>query len=423
MTWYEGQKKRIFYKKLVLEKYCQNNVTILRQACQIYRREFIEICNIEVFLESFTIASACNKVKKILKPDTIGLIPDGGYSCNNDSKKALMWLLRVEQTDGCRIMHARSGREYRPPELPNYSVEVYCPETKIIYEFLGCFYHGHTCQPFRDVKTMAGDTLAEQYERNMARIEMITQAGYQVKIPRECDFDESDIVNQKPELLTHPIVEQSPLNTREALYVGRTEAMRLHYKARENETIQYVDVMSMYPYICKYSKFPIGHPIIHVEDSCKNKEACLQMNGLIKCSIVPPRNFYHTVLPYRSNNKLLFCLCRSCVYERNISGECKHLRDDERALTGTLVLDEIRLAVEKGYRVLEIYEVYEYQITQYSRLTEEGGLYVDYINTFLKLKAEASGYPSWVRSPEDEERYIQSFRESKGIELDKTSIK
>jgi hypothetical protein len=48
---------------------------------------------------------------------------------------------------------------------------------------------------------------------------------------------------------------------------------------------------------------------------------------------------------------------------------------------------------------------------------------VDYIITFIKLKAEANGYPSWVRSPESEERYIQSFRESEGIELDKASIK
>jgi len=85
-----------------------------------------------------------------------------------------MCLLHMKQTDVCRIMHARNGREYRPPELPNYSVVGSCPETKIIYEFLGCFYHGHTCQPFRDVKMMGGDTLAERYERTMARIEEIT---------------------------------------------------------------------------------------------------------------------------------------------------------------------------------------------------------------------------------------------------------
>jgi hypothetical protein len=108
--------------------------------------------------------------------------------------------------------------------------------------------------------------------------------------------------------------------------------MRLYYKASANETIQYVEVMRLYPYICKYFKIPIGHPKIHVGDACKDNDACLQMEGLIKCSIVPPKKLYHPVLPYRSNNKLLFCLCISCVFERNISGEFKHVGDDERAL-------------------------------------------------------------------------------------------
>jgi len=49
-------------------------------------------------------------------------------------------------------------------------------------------------------------------------------------------------VKQKPEMLTHPIVQQSPLCTRDALYGGRTEAMFLYRNARENETIQYVDI-------------------------------------------------------------------------------------------------------------------------------------------------------------------------------------
>jgi hypothetical protein len=36
-------------------------------------------------------------------------------------------------------------------------------------------------------------------------------------------------------------------------------------------------------------------------------------------------------------------------------------------------------------------------------------LFVDYLNTFMKLKAEASSYPSWVRTPNDEETYIEIF--------------
>ena len=100
-------------------------------------------------------------------------------------------------------------------------------------------------------------------------------------------------------------------------------------------------------------------------DACKDKGACLQMDGLIKCSIVPPKSLYHPVLTYRRKKKLLFCLCRSCVLEQNITRECQHTSDVERALTGTWVIDEIRLAVEKGYRILEIYQVYQYQVTQY----------------------------------------------------------
>ena len=88
-------------------------------------------------------------------------------------------------------MHARNAIEYRPPELAKYSVDGYCPETKIIYEFFCFYWHVHTCQPFRDVSTMSGDTLAERYERTMSRFEKITQAGYQVKIQWECEFDEA----------------------------------------------------------------------------------------------------------------------------------------------------------------------------------------------------------------------------------------
>jgi len=164
----------------------------------------MDVGNVYIFLESCTIASACIKVlrKPFLKPETVGLIPKGGgYSCNqNYSKKALMWILHMEQTDGCTIMQARKGRECRLPELPRYSVDGYCAVTKTVCEFLGCFWHGCKCQPMRDHKTLNEDTLAERYEKTMARIEQITAAGYTVRVMWECKFDAAKIVEQKPEL-------------------------------------------------------------------------------------------------------------------------------------------------------------------------------------------------------------------------------
>jgi hypothetical protein len=100
--------------------------------------------------------------------------------------------------------------------------------------------------------------------------------------------------------------------------------------------------------------------------------------------------------------------------EQNVTAECTHETVAERSLTGTWVMDEVRLALQKGYEVIEIYEVYEYAVTQYNRQTGEGGIVLKYIITFLKLKDEASGYPAWVRTPADEDRYIQTFYTSEG---------
>jgi hypothetical protein len=85
-------------------------------------------------------------------------------------------------------------------------------------------------------------------------------------------------------------------------------------------------------------------------------------------------------------------------------------------------VDEVRVAVEHGYSILKIHEFYEYEIKQYDPKTGEGGHFVQYIDTFHKLKAEGSGYPGWLQGPEDEEVYVRSFPESEGIELDKTFI-
>jgi len=70
-------------------------------------------------------------------------------------------LVYREQTDGCTILHTRIGREYRPRELPHLSVDDFCAETRTVYEFFSCLFHGHTSLPFRDVTTVGGDTLAE----------------------------------------------------------------------------------------------------------------------------------------------------------------------------------------------------------------------------------------------------------------------
>jgi hypothetical protein len=52
----------------------------------------------------------------------------------------------------------------------------------------------------------------------------------------------------------------------------------------------------------------------------------------------------------------------------------------------------------------------------------EGGLFAKYVNYFLRLKQQASGYPSWVTTEEDKDRYIAEYFEMEGIKLDKDQI-
>lgn len=104
-----------------MESYSQSDVIVLREVYQIFRREFIVVRNIDVFLETITIEAVCNKVlrKMILKPNAVCLIPTAGYSVNLIySKKSLMWLVYMEQSDDCIILYWRNVRDYRLPDLP-----------------------------------------------------------------------------------------------------------------------------------------------------------------------------------------------------------------------------------------------------------------------------------------------------------------
>jgi len=50
MAWYNMQKDKVFDNRHVLLQYCQADVTVLRQACQMFRRGFIDVGNVDVFL-------------------------------------------------------------------------------------------------------------------------------------------------------------------------------------------------------------------------------------------------------------------------------------------------------------------------------------------------------------------------------------
>ena len=46
-------------------------------------------------------------------------------------------------------------------------------------------------------------------------------------------------------------------------------------------------------------------------------------NGIVKCTVLPPRDLFLPVLPYKCNGKLMFPLCRLCCETENKT-ICQH---------------------------------------------------------------------------------------------------
>ena len=109
----------------------------------------------------------------------------------------------------------------------------------------------------------------------------------------------------------------------------------------------------------------------------------------------------------------MFPLCKTCTDTLN-QNPCTHT-DEERAILGTWCHVELMKAIEKGYEVLKIHEVWHWD-----QITDE--LFKDYVDTFLKIKQEASGYPKECVTDEQKQRYIDEYYQHEGIRLDPNKI-
>lgn len=422
LEWYDKHKDDIFDMKKELTEYCISDVEILSRACLKFRQQVLETGNICPFTEACTIASTCNKLfrRNFLKPDTIGIIPKNGYRfCDKQSRIALKWLLWEEKQRGINIIHAAKQKEVI---IKGLKVDGYCRETNQVFEFHGCYFHGHTkCLRFNRNEPLYDspcETLNTRYESTVVKIERLQYFGYEVIQMWECDFRGSMTKEIEAFTDTHPLTAYTPLNPRDSFYGGRTGNTKTYYKARSGEKIKYIDVCSLYPWVCKNGKYPVGHPEVFIGDNCPQDIS--QLDGLIKCKILPPQNLFHPVLPTRLNNKLYFALCRTCSILMH-TGECFHTIE-ERSFVGTWVIDEVKKALEKGYKIIEVYEIWKYNVEQYNPETRVGGLFTEMMNKFIQIKQQASGWPKDCITQDQREQYIEEFLINEGIHLKYSEI-
>ena len=309
---------------------------------------------------------------------------------------------------------------------------------KYVCEYHGCNFHGcKKCFPHSRETTMNNNTsIAQRWRDTQIKEKRLREQGYIVLSKWSCEFAEE---RKKPKVrdFLNTINIQDSINLRDCYFGGRTNALVLHKKFPEREKGKYVDFTSLYPDILKYRRFPVGHPERITSNfqqclftpcngdcfysSCEGKHWTLPYLGVMQVTVLPPTDLIHPVLPLKCNGKLKFPLCYKCACNEN-EDMCTCL-DNDRMFTHTYCTPELEVAINMGYTIIQIHEALHWKETEmYNPVTKQGGLFTQYINTFLKLKQESSGYPQNVKSEEEKQAYIDQYLDHEGILLDKECI-
>ena len=420
-TWHQEQRGQVFDFKKELVKYCKSDVRLLKQGCLTFKRLFETLTGFNPF-DHITIASACNRDLRMNRmiPNSIASEPVRGWRNRiNYSKVALEWLTWCAQEQQS-LQHARNAGEYCIPGT-NFHVDGFDASTNTIYEFHGCFWHGcPRCFPIRHESHLRHyhRTMQDVYETTQQRIQQFRELGYHVVEMWECDWSRLKDTSLDIRTYLGTLQFTEPLNPRDAFCGGRTNAVKLYHHVTPSQQIHYIDVTSLYPWVNKTCVYPKGHPSVIFNPGHTD---ITKYFGLVQCKVLPPRHLYHPVLPYRHESKLLFPLCAACVEQEMVKrpldrcAECVHT-DEQRALTGTWCTPELSKAVDLGYDIQYIYEVWHFDETC-------EGLFKDYVNTWLKIKQEASGWPSWVGEDETKrQQYLREYFEHEGIQLEYDKI-
>ena len=417
LTWYasESQKGVLYNLKQELIDYCRNDVLVLQQALQIFRKELKDITGIDPLTRNFTLAMIAMETFRgiVLKPNTIGRTPIKPYGvARTRSIKEAAWLDMVEHNSGTKITRDGHMGRYYPDgiDLSNRKV----------YEFHGCYWHCHKdCKKGRsftdpneivtrrDKKLRVGDVQqhdaekSEQYRRN----------GFTEIVMWECEY-ETIFKASHPLVATYEknykeLERAGHADHREALAGGRTNNLQFKYTCNQNEKIGYYDFVSLYPTVLYDSKFPVGHPQVIVPHHRGYDHTLRSYFGLVRCDVLAPDDEYLPSLPINVNGKQVYPLCQKCAIEKN-KEPCHH---EERLLSGTWTTPELFYAIDKkDYRIKKVYEVLHYT-------RSSTNIFKEYIKMFLLVKQESSGFPREDMTEEEKLAFIEDYFEKQGILL------
>ena len=137
----------------------------------------------------------------------------------------------------------------------------------------------------------------------------------------EHDFNEKELMmrNELGETISLNLV--GKMNPCDAIKGGRTEAFWMYAVVNDpsRQSIRYLDINSLYPYIMVHTEFPVGHPEIRRGDySCCNllsdlKQCNVTFIGVCLVRVLASRGLMVPYVPHKIDKKLMFFCVESVL--------------------------------------------------------------------------------------------------------------
>jgi hypothetical protein len=401
-----------------MKKYCLLDVIVLAEVVKAYRNKVMSFE--PVISEQYPDSSVAWKIPKLdpfqfmtlpqITMQTLvhGMQPESydGYGFSGVTSffqphrpsrcpEAILWMRRCATLeDGVILSRENCNREFYEFQL-QMSFDGYAPLSNTVYIFLKCSWWGcpHCMRDYHESpnqsailpeRGLSAKDVQEHYEVVMHHL----HSNYKVKTIWQHEFHTSFF---DPYLLK--CVQQ--MNPSECFYGGRTEVFKLYCNAAKfpEDEIHYFDVTSLYPSVYAHRMLPMGNPRYYigydVDPARLHPHHPDRYFGYVRVRISPPNTDRIGLLPQRDT-------------------QTQRLTFPVHEMEGCWFTEEIYLAMENGYVVHEIYELYHWSANQLSDQHLRG-----YVGYFLRMKQEAEGWKKLgasSESPSEEEQQEIALR-------------
>jgi hypothetical protein len=374
--------KELWVMEQEMYYYCKRDVDVLAEACATYRNQLLELGNesndevmdtpweassvepfdfmtvpqlaLQILLKGFAEPIFRNSMDKIRKGQTL---------------QGLVWIQTLMNETGKHILQRQNyHKEYYDYEIKQFA-DGYCEETGEIFVCLDCDVwacencHFHNIYSMEEHPQFPRKTYMDVWTKTREVIDLWRSKGAYVIFACEIQMDNISPYLQK--CLTSKSMASF-------FYGGRTEVFQPYFKTSPDQSIEYHDVCSLYPYVCAFKELPFGIPEyipgFQVEmERLFHRDPNQKYWGYIRARVRPRTQCLLGLLPQRNEDgRLLFSL---------------------EPQEGCWGLEEMELAVSEGYILEEVYEIIHWGPHQRSNQLFRG-----YVDFFLRMKQQSEGW-------------------------------